>query len=325
MNGSELMLITVCIASYKRPEGLKRLLDGLNRLIFTSQAEPNIEVIIVDNDITASAHCVYAAFQADFRWSLRYCIEAKRGISYARNRGISEAKCQGRIPSGSQNTKNTNFVVFIDDDEIPEPNWLDELLKVQRIHKADVVTGPVIPHFIKSDVPQWILRGGFFERRHYPTGYSVNIAFTNNVLISAHALEGIDKVFDERLALTGGEDVHFFMRLREAGYKFVWADEAAVTEWIPQSRTSIGSILLRGYYGWSVQSMCERELNPSVLGIRAIKGISLIVKGLCLVAPSLFLGQHALVTALLNIYRGVGSLAGIAGVRYQAYKVTHSV
>jgi succinoglycan biosynthesis protein ExoM len=309
------MLVSVCIASYQRPEGLKRLLVGLNQLTFSKSEVPEIEVIVVDNDAMGSAREICANIETNFCWTLKYCIESQRGISFARNRAIASVG------------EYSNFVAFIDDDEVPETNWLDELLSVQKAYQADVVAAPVIPNFIKSDVPRWVAKGEFFEPRRYPTGHPVEIASTNNVLIRAEMLRQIDPVFDERFAITGGEDTNLFMRLRLAGYKFVWANDAIVREWIPQSRTNIKWVLQRGYFGWSVHSWCECELYPSipVIVIRIIKGLALIVKGLFLMLPALFVGQHALIQALLNIYRGAGTLAGIIGIRYQAYKVTHGV
>jgi succinoglycan biosynthesis protein ExoM len=309
------MLVSVCVATCQRPEGLKRLLDGLERLTFSKAFHPNIEVVIVDNDSAGSAKPICASLESHFKWSLKYCIEETRGISYARNRAIASVN------------PNTNFIVFIDDDEVPEPSWLDELLFVQQTHNADVVTGPVLPHFVKSDVPDWVLKGKFFEPQHYPTGHLMKVAFTNNVLIRFEVLQKLDKIFDARFALSGGEDVNLFMRLYRAGYKLVWADEAIVHEWIPENRTRLKWILERGFLGWSRHSFCERELYPSILllTIRFAKGIALIATGMCLIVPSLFLGQHAWIKALLNIYRGIGTLAGIFGVRYGVYKVIQSV
>ncbi|BAZ24756.1 glycosyl transferase family protein [Kalymmatonema gypsitolerans NIES-4073] len=309
------MLISVCVATYQRPEGLKRLLDGINQLTFSKCETPNLEVIVVDNDSTGAARAVCSVKENDFKGVLKYCIEPTRGISYSRNKALASIN------------KDTDFVAFIDDDEVPDPSWLDELLFVQQKYDADVVTGPVLPHFTESSVPNWVVKGKFFEPKRLPTGHPLKVAFTNNVLIRSQVLKQIDKMFDERFALTGGEDSHFFMRLSRAGYKIVWADTALVSEWIPESRTNMKWILRRGYRCWSTQSLCERELYPSiiVLSVRVMKGMALISQGLCLLFPSLLLGQHAIVKALLHISRGTGTLVGVAGVRYQEYKLSSGV
>ncbi|WP_017314649.1 glycosyltransferase family 2 protein [Mastigocladopsis repens] len=309
------MLISVCVATYQRPEGLKRLLDGLNQLTFSKCETPDIEVIVVDNDSTGSAHAVYSSKVSDFKWLLKYHIEPTRGISYVRNKAIA---CV---------SKDSDFVAFIDDDEAPKASWLDELLSVQQTYDADVVTGPVLPHFMKSNIPNWVVKGGFFEPKRYSTGHLLRVAFTNNVLIRLLVLQKLDKIFDERFALTGGEDSHFFMRVYRAGYKLVWADEALVYEWIPESRINMRWILQRGYLGWSRHSFCERELYPSimVLAIRIAKGIALMIQGVCLIFPSLFLGQHVFIKALLHIYRGAGTLAGILGMRHEVYRITQGI
>ncbi len=42
------MLISVCVATYKRPKKLRLLLEGLNQLVFVRIDQPEIEVIVVD-------------------------------------------------------------------------------------------------------------------------------------------------------------------------------------------------------------------------------------------------------------------------------------
>ncbi|MBO3459838.1 MAG: glycosyltransferase [Aetokthonos hydrillicola CCALA 1050] len=302
------MLVAICIASYKRPEGLQRLLKGINHLN-VSTSTINIEVVVVDNDANASAKEVCEKITPNFKWSLRYYIEPQRGISYVRNKAIANV------------SDDAEFVAFIDDDEVPEPSWLSELLSVQRIYNADVVTGPVLPHFTK-EAPAWVVRGKFFESGRYPTGCLLKVAFTNNVIVRSEIFKKFEQVFDHRFAITGGEDCHFFMRLYHMGYKMVWADNAIVYEWISDSRTNMKWILLRGYRTWGTHSLCEREFEPliKVQAIRVAKGSALILIGVLLLVPSFTFQKHIFVKALLRIYRGCGTFSGLLGSPYQEYK-----
>ena len=309
------MLVSICVITYQRPEGLRRLIDGLNKLTFQSLDTPEIEVIVVDNDKVGSAVEFCKQVQSDFKWSLKSCIEPQRGISSARNRAIATA------------SEHTDFVAMIDDDEVPEPSWLERLLLVQQKYDADVVSGPVLPYFQDDYVPNWVTKGNFFQQPRYTTGKLMQVAFTNNVLVRAEIFRKLDYIFDERFALTGGEDSHLFMRLFQAGYKFVWADEAIVHEWIPKSRTTAKFLLRRNYHTWSTHSLIEQELYPSikVQAMRAAKGIGLILIGLILLIPSLVQGYHASIKALLYIFRGMGTLVGLLGIHYQEYKHIHTV
>lgn len=308
------MQVSICIITYKRPQGLKRLLQGLNQLNFHQVAKPNIEVVVVDNDTSGIAEQVCGEIKTNFNWSLKTNIESQRGITYARNKVISCASA------------DSEFIAIIDDDEVPEPSWLDELLFVQQKYAADVVTGPVLPHFQEKNIPDWVIKGGFFERERYETGHELHVAFTNNVLISAAVLRQFNPIFDNRFAITGGEDSDFFMRVYEAGYKIVWADRAIVYDWIPQSRTNTQWILQRGYRGWATYSLLEKELYPAfkVQAMRVIKGLALIGIGLVKFFPALLQGKHVWVNSLLCISRGIGTLAGLLGVNYQEYKNVHS-
>jgi succinoglycan biosynthesis protein ExoM len=307
------MRVAVCITTYKRPDGLRRLLSGLNELRFENCMPSLLRVIVVDNDAAGTASAVCENARETFRWPLEYHVEPRRGISQARNQAISCA-----LP-------DADFMAFVDDDEVPEPLWLDALLRVQQTYDADVVGGPVLPRFIERP-PEWIVEGRFFEQRferpRYPTGYPIDLAATGNVLLRAEVFEGLGKAFDERLGLTGCEDAVFFARVREAGYKMVWADEAQAHEWIPPTRANARWILQRAYSTGNSLSLYERILKPS-LGVRAIrllKGSVRIVQGLSLLPPSLILGRASQMGALQHVCRGAGMLAGLTGSYYQEYK-----
>jgi succinoglycan biosynthesis protein ExoM len=303
--------VAVCVITYNRPQGLRRLLEGLDRQTFAGAA-PAVEIIVVDNDPGGSA-CVLLERDNPVRnWPLRCNVETRRGIPQARNAAISYLK------------SGVDFVAFVDDDEVPEPRWLDELLRVQREYDADAVAGPVLRHFDEPP-PAWVLKGGFFEKRRYRTGQTVKYVDTANSLVCGDLFEGQDKPFDERLAFSGGEDTHFFLRAHRAGRRMVWADDAVVRELIPASRANAGWIFRRAYRLGNSLAFCEMDLDPSVsvLAARAAKALAWIIRGILLVFASSILGRHVFVKALQGVYRGVGMLAGLAGITHEEYRKTH--
>lgn len=297
--------VSICISTFKRPEGLTRLLAGISALEFRKVPPPDIEIIVVDNDAAGSARKICDQARNLFKGTLIYDIEPQQGVSYARNRTVAKA------------SKIADFIVFIDDDEVPDVLWLDELLVAQKQYGADVVAGPVHPQFQADSIPKWIEQGEFFAPPSHPTGTVLNAAFTNNVMVKATLVRQLDVVFDPRFAIKGAEDTYFFMRLRKLGAIIIWTNEAIVHESIPSSRTTLGWLLERGFWGWSSYSLFEKELFPSFKHqlLRFIKGIVLIVTGVLASLPGLFLGRHRLYKAVLNIYRGVGTLSGLFGIQ----------
>jgi succinoglycan biosynthesis protein ExoM len=305
------MLVSICIITYQRPDGLARLLQAIENLTFDRLPAPEIEVIVIDNDaILGSGYRYCDRIQLDYKWKLKFGIESQRGISYARNTSIAAA------------APTTDFAITIDDDEVPEPQWLEELLLTQQEFDADVVSGPVLPYFNDGDVPEWVKKGKFFDLPQYKNGESVDVAFAGNVMFRAEILRRIGQPFDERFALTGGEDSHLFMRLHQMGYRMVWAESAIVTEWVPKSRATRQYILQRGHRAWSSYSLLEKELYPSfnVQAMRVIKGNGLMFLGMLLLIPSKLIGEHAYVKALRHIYRGSGTIAGLLGIHFEEYK-----
>ena len=308
------MKVAVCVITCQRPEGLKRLLNGLNRLSFDKCVTPQIETIVVDNDAEGSVREICESLNSKIKWLIKYCIEPSRGIPYARNKSLTCVE------------KDADFIAFIDDDEVPAPGWLDELLYAQKTYGADVVHGAVIPYFNEA-VPEWIVKGRFFERPYQPTGSILNKAATNNTLVRFEVFNNMNKLFDERFALNGGDDLHFFMRVYRAGYKIVQANEAIVYEWIPDSRANAKWLLQRAYRGGNTFSLCEMEFEPSipVRFMRFMKVAGRFIQGLLLIPLFPFLGRHVLIQALRYICRGAGMLAGMTGIVYEEYRTIHRV
>jgi succinoglycan biosynthesis protein ExoM len=304
-------MVSVCIITYRRPQGLARLLGALNSLTFMKCPAAVIEVIVVDNDAQQSGAAVCRDWPAG-RFQLTYDVEPRRGISQARNRAVRRASA------------TADFIAFVDDDEVPSPFWLDELLYVQGTWDADVIAGPVLPAFPET-VPPWAIKGRFFERARYPTGHRSPHVGAGNALVRAQLFREKGLVFDERMALTVGEDVLLFSRMLRLGYSIVWADDAVVYEWVPDSRLTPGWVLQRAYRLGNTWSLCERELNPSMATrlMRIAKGLGRIVQGIVLLPPSLLLGPHAVLNSVRWIMLGTGNLSGVAGFRYEEYRKAH--
>lgn len=304
---TNLMKVSVCAATFKRPNLLRDLLESLNNLTFTRIPTPILEVIIVDNDSTRSAEATVEAFKSSFQWPLKYVVETNSGVTYARNRCISEA------------SKESEFIAMLDDDETATPQWLEELLISQQKFDAKVVSGPVLAVYsAEQEVPTWIKAGEFYSFPRYETGREMNVAFTGNVMFSTQLLQNLkegESFFDHRFAHKGAEDVYLFSSLHKAGHKIVWADEAVLYEPIADQRLSLHWILNRGFWAWSVHSLIETELYPSikVQSIRALKGLGLIITGALSIGPALLFGKHKAVEALVKVFKGIGTLSGLVG------------
>jgi GT2 family glycosyltransferase len=302
------MQVAVCIITYQRPQGLTRLLEGLNGLTFEGEA-PEIRCIVVDNDEADTAREVCELIRPGFQWGLECHLEPQRGIPFARNRAVACA------------LDGADFIAFIDDDEVPEPSWLQELLGAQRVHSADVVTGPQL-RTVDGDVPEWIRRGRILELRRHKTGREMLHASTGNVLARAEVFRTIAPVFDERFGLAGGSDVHFFRRVHLAGYKIVWCDEAVVHEHMPAERATAKWILRRAYHVGNTWALLDIELGSPLTtrAALAVQSLWSAAKGIILLPLGLVLGKRGLVRACWHLCRAAGTAVGLVGVRFEQYR-----
>jgi succinoglycan biosynthesis protein ExoM len=303
--------VAVCALTYHRPVGLRRLLVALQCIDVNDGSSADVKVVIVDNDPEGSARSVVEDSATLLPWPVAYVIEPERGIPAGRNTAVRAAG-------------DVDFMAFIDDDEVPSPRWLAELLRVQRNTAADVVTGPVVPHF-EAQPPSWAARGGFFASPRFPTGSSMTWATTSNVLISSRVLAGDDAPFHPGMRLSGGSDTHFFMRAHRQGRRIVWADEAVVTEYVPATRATLRWLLRREFRRGITLSTCLRDLDltPWRVVRRVGHGSVRLVQGLGQMALAVVGGQRQAVRGLGTMSFGAGLLAGLTGMSYEEYRVVH--
>ncbi len=301
------MHVAVCCITFRRPEGLRSLLAGLAGLAFAHAPAPRITVIVVDNDAAEPMRGLVEEIRPGFPWRLVYASEAVQGVASARNRYLE------LVPD------DADYIASIDDDEVPVPGWLDELLRVAHEHGAPIVQGPVRPAFVAAP-PSWLERGRFLELGPYEDGAALHFGYAGNCLIETAAVRRLGLRFDERFNRTGGEDQHFFAAALKAGLPIVTAAGAIVDETVPSGRATLGYLLRRRFRMGNTLAMIERiDGGLGALAGRALKGCGRIGVGIgqcLLLAPR---GRAGLATGLCNMAWGTGALVGLLGLRYREY------
>ena len=300
--------VVCAVPTYRRNDMLAELLDALERQDLNG-ADARVEVAVIDNDAGEGARELVASRKATSRFPLHYVPIPEAGLSNVRNAAISFA------------AERCDLIAMIDDDEVPDPQWLSELLRVERETGADVVVGPVIP-VVPHGAPRWIedLRGS--ETPMALDGARQKEGWSCNALVRTETIARYGLVFDAALNFTGGEDQLFFRQIVAHGGTIVFAAAAIVRETIPPGRLSIGFNLMRSFRRGNSLSVCDRRLDgsPLNLGVRASKGIGLIAIGALTIVPLAVLrGKASAVRSSCEIARGVGMLAGLFGMLYQAY------
>jgi succinoglycan biosynthesis protein ExoM len=284
--------VTVCICTFKRPALLKRALEAVaaqrnsGRFVFS--------VVVADNDRRESAREVVARVRHASSMDLSYCVEPEQNIALARNKALANAR--------------GTFVAFIDDDEIPAPDWLETMLKVCDTYGAHGVLGPVRPLFDQRP-PAWLVRSGLCERQEHKTGVWLDWGQTRtgNVLFRREILDGMTMPFRAEFG-NGGEDQDFFRRLMARGCRFVWGNEGIVYEVVPPERCTrryfLERALLRGQNEKLLLS--GRSVAKSVVAV-PLYGVFIPFASI--------LGQHAFMKYAVRLLDHIGKLLVALGVK----------
>lgn len=299
--------IALCIVTHFRANLLRRLLISLQSAVLEGDRLLNVTLIVVNNGIDSKTTDVCEEMAGALPFPLTCVPERRIGYSAARNKAVAEAlKTQAEL------------VAFLDDDDIPQPDWLMQLVAHQQATGADMVSGCRRP---SEHIPQWALASGLYGKvltrdrpinRMDPKSIRPKKGTTANLLVTRPVLETLSRqgfVFDPMFNKTGKEDGDFFKKVAFSGYKLSVA-RASITEiGHAGDRLQLSRIWKQGFRG---------GLGDIIVAVRyrsATRAITLILK-------SLYITPWALLQLVLFAYskpkvtRNVHRLARSFGLFY---------
>lgn len=284
----------ISIATYNRVDQLSTLLTSLEPV------GEGVRIAVVDNDPAGSARETVARFA-----SAEYFHEPKPGIVAARNRALDALDGE-------------EFIAFVDDDEWVIEGWLEMMHACLARYEASVVVGPVIPIY-PDDAPEWATSGEYFLRKRRATGAELPDAPTNNTLVRTSAILELDRPrFNDAFSDTGGSDTELFLRVKEAGHRIVWCDEAIAWEYVPASRITRAWVVQRQRRLGNVKGRLTRMRRPGIV----VVGLGLAYIGYSTLrgAASVVRGRGRDSFADMRFWRGVGILDSLRGRLVREYE-----
>jgi len=229
--------LTVALCTHNHKQRLERTLAGLAQL--RAPACP-WELFIVDNASTDGTSDLLS--QTHWRgpeMKVRVVHEEKLGLSNARNRAIREAASE--------------YIIFMDDDETPNPDWLRAYERLILAERPDALGGRIEVMFEDGERPAWLLDEllaflgkldhGSTPRRLSSPGTPVfggNFGFRKKLFDHIGAFDaGLGR---KGAANVGGEDTEIYRRMITAGCNVWWVPDAVIHHRIQATK------LRRGYF-----------------------------------------------------------------------------
>ena len=237
------MLLSVIVPTYRRPETLLVLLATLDRQI-AEIGEDEAELVVVDNCPDGSAKAAVTTRAP----GAVYVSEPRSGVAHARNAGVRQAR--GR------------YVIFIDDDQRPDPGWLQSY-RALALQGHAACFGRVVPEFAVPPPPHLrpLLDALFSRDAKVSTGTDITdkraYMGTGNSMFERARCFGSETPFDPRFN-QGGEDVWFLRQLvQDQGLRLIWSAEAGVCETVPSSRMTAAYLRRRRFHNGQLRCLVE--------------------------------------------------------------------
>lgn len=226
------MTISFIICTYNRE---KYIYECLRRLA-NNTSQTDWEIVLVNNNSTDSTASECARFAADYPSAdYHYFVEKQQGLSFARNRGIREAK--------------GDWLVFLDDDAMVENNYISNLTQyIADLSDMAAFGGKILPFFEDGKEPAWLSswtliwlsaldmgkKVKLFKGKQYPIGANMGVK---------HNIADLIGFFDTNLGrkgknFIGGEEKDFFSRIQDRHLPIYYLPDIAVHHCVPSSRTT---------------------------------------------------------------------------------------
>jgi len=234
-------MITIIIPTFNRCNDLIRCLN----LILKQKDDAQIEIIVIDDGSTDKTAETTKDYVMRYK-QLKYFRQENKGPATARNLGIDNAK--------------GDIIAFIDDDCIPEKDWIKKIVNTHKKHKQLVVGGltKVDNNHVSTFVTQYLTNqalvqeiNGVKKFIYFPT---CNVSFKKAVF---------DRFkFDETFPLPGGEDLEFGWRLLTNNVEMIQDKEIVVYHNI---NPSLKSFIKKAYFYGQGNLMVKKIFPDHVL------------------------------------------------------------
>jgi len=314
-DGGDKRSIVVAVLTFRRPDLLADFLECYTRIRLPADCQ--VQLLVVDNDAQASGLPTFTAWR-DRLPAARYVVEPRTGIPVARNRALDEAVASG-----------ADALCFIDDDETPDRDWLERLVRAWRRSGAALVGGPVevAPPPAGATRAQRLMNASLVARgrrkfravaRAASRGGRFTVV-TNNWLCDLRWLAPTGLRFDESLLMTGGSDTAFCRAATAAGCKKAWAPDAVVRETIPADRLTVRYQLWRAMSQSITHFRMKSEPRTTIqcaatLGIAAVRA----TLGLVLLAVPVY-GVASFALGIRSLGWAAGRVQALRGRASQLY------
>ena len=223
-------MISVIVCTYNRCESLCDTLVTLKEQVLDTPL--CMEIIVVDNNSNDRTKTVVLDNTADSPFPIRYLFEPRQGISYARNRGINNAKGE--------------LIVFTDDDVIVEKDWVSKILNAFSDPTVGGVGGKIIPRWEVASLPRWFSKDlhqnlalidygeePFILDRDRPF-YGANMAFRKEVFQKIGSFR--TDLGRKGKILLGSEDTEIFKRAFDVGFHMLYDPKVCVHHVVGEDR-----------------------------------------------------------------------------------------
>jgi GT2 family glycosyltransferase len=253
--------ITIAICTHDRAEDLRRCLQGLTIL-----PDQGHKIIVIDSH---PSNALTRAVVAEYK-GVKYFQEEVPGINRARNRALREAQ--------------TDLVAFINDDAIPDPNWLRSLTCNFDDSMVAMVTGLTMPLELETEAQELFefyspFNRGFqrivFDQKNINPltignmGAGVNMAVQRQLI---DELGGFDEILDRGTPMYSGGEAELFTRVLSRGYRIVYEPDALNWRRRRRSREELRQTVYGygvGIYAfWAQKLIVDKEFSVVFLAVK---------------------------------------------------------
>lgn len=249
-------LATIVVCTRNRAPFLERCLDGLN----LANQHVGFPVLVIDNGSTDRTRELLE--ERSITNSLEFELVSQLGLSVARNAGLARTK--------------TPYIIYLDDDAIPDIVWAQAILDGIRKYKPHVFGGPYRPYYVEPK-RSWFLDefgSAHLEFEEGPVGGNEcfsggNMGWSTELVRSLGGFDPNLGMVGDRLLL-GEETALQLVLAKQPEIRRIFLPRMSMTHYVPSSKMRLRYMAKRAFtYG---QQLDQIDPTDPVLAQSSIAG-----------------------------------------------------